>query len=92
MELLTKDSDIHIDVSNGPFTELGEVLLEKRKNKIKVIFVSGRITLWNNGKFSVTEAQVKKRIKISKYISAIFVIQNIHLKLANRPGKEMLYQ
>lgn len=38
-ELLTKDSYIHIDVSNSPFTELGEVLLEKRQDE-KVIFVS----------------------------------------------------
>lgn len=30
--LLTKDSYIHIDVSNSPFTELGEVLLEKRQD------------------------------------------------------------
>lgn len=31
--LLTKDSYIHIDVSNGSLTELGEVLLEKRQNQ-----------------------------------------------------------
>lgn len=85
MKRLTEDSYIHVDVSNGSFTELGKVLLVKRQAQGHVCHCMYTIStlsetkytskstfkLWSNGTFSI--AQEEKSSHLSKEL-LIFVI------------------